>query len=207
VGSAVRINCPWGFTKYNYPWLMVLRTIQRRALRPVHFQFLPGGGAHPFSSLIPLLRDLGTIFEGACTLFGNREYAEYMECLEAGDVALESHPFGGYNTVVDSLYLGIPIVTREGTRFYNRAASALLRKLDLDELVATSDEEYVEKTVRLINDEPYRLGMAETIRSMDLRARIFDTDEPAYFLKAIDYLVENQDALRREDSREPIFIR
>jgi hypothetical protein len=204
--DAIHINCPWGFTKINYPWLMKLREIQQRAKKPVKFQFLPGGGASKFGSVIPLTRDLGEALPGAAIFYSNRGYAEYMQAMELAELAIESHPFGGYNTIVDQLHLGIPIVTREGTRFYNRAASGLLRKVGLDELVATSDEEYVEKVIRLIDDDDYRHALSERIKGMNLREMVYDTDEPKYFRKAIDYLIDNWETLRNDASRQPIYI-
>jgi hypothetical protein len=204
--DAIHVNCPWGFTKINYPWLVRLQEIQRRAKKRVRFQFLPGGGASKFGSVIPLARDLGEVLPGGVVFYTNRGYNEYMEAMELAELALESHPFGGYNTIVDQLHLGIPIVTREGTRFYNRAASGLLRKIGLDELVATTDDEYVEKAVRLLDDDDYRRDLSQRIKAMDLRSMVFDSEEPKYFLKAIDYLMENHETLQKENSREPIYI-
>lgn len=200
------INCPWGCSKVNYPMLLNLRAIRDRARKPVCFQFSPGWGLNRYNCVIPFIQDIDAVLGPAAHVFSNRGYDQYMEYLELGELALDSYPFGGYNTIVDALYLGKPVVTYEGTRFYNRAASALLRRLGLEELIAATSEQYIDKAVRLVDDDPYRRDLAARIRSLDLRAKLFDTDEPEYFRRAIDYLIEHHEALRQDPGRAPIFI-
>ena len=202
----IRINCSWGCAKINYPMLKNLKEIQKWSSKPVHIQFFPAWGVGRYNALIPLLRDLGNMFGNTAVLFSNREYDQYMADMERADFSLDSWPFGGYNTIVDSLFLRKPIVTYEGTRFYNRAASALLRRLGLEELVAHNDEEYVQKAIRLVEDVPYRQQLSEYLRGVDLRTKFFDTEEPRYMRMAIDHLIDNHENLSRDHSREPIFI-
>ena len=63
-----------------------------------------------------------------------------MQKMETGDLSADSYPFGGYNTIVDSLFLGKPVVTWEGTKLYNRAAAALLLRLGLADFISTGPE-------------------------------------------------------------------
>ena len=130
-----------------------------------------------------------------------------MALMEMGDLSADSYPFGGYNTIVDSLYLGKPIVTWEGRRFVNRASSHLLRRVGLGELVATTAAQYADKIINLVSDYAYRQEIAGRIAATDLKARIFDSQEPAFFKKAIDFLIANHSPLAAEASRAPIFIK
>jgi predicted O-linked N-acetylglucosamine transferase (SPINDLY family) len=137
----------------------------------------------------------------------NRPYEDFMLAMEDGDFSLDSHPFGGYNMVIDSVFLGKPMVTFEGTRIYNRCSSALMRKIGMEELIAHNEEEYVAKALRLVEDDDYRQSLSQRLCETDLRKTVFDTDEPQYFRKAVDYLIANHAALQRDGSRTPIFIR
>jgi len=202
----VLINCSWGASKINYPMLKNLLAIRRRARRKIRFQFFPNWSVERFNLLLPLCRDLQEIFGHDVSVVSNAEYPLYMQRMEQAQFSLDSYPFGGYNTIVDSLYLGKPVVTYEGRQFYNRAASALLRKVGLEELVARSDEEYIEKAVRLADDERYRQQLTQRLLELDLKARLFDTEEPQYFRRAIDFLIENHTQLAAEQSRQPIVI-
>jgi len=202
----ILVTCSWGCPKINYPMLMVLKRIASHASRAVDFQFFPNWALDRYNCVLPFLEDVGSVLGRLAKVIADRPYAEYMQHIDEGHLALDSYPFGGYNTVIDCLYLRKPIVTYEGTRFFNRAASALLRKLGLEELIARSDDEYVEKAVRLIDDDDYRNQISTTLAAMDLKAWLFDTDEPGYFGKAIDFLIENHERLKQEGGREPIFI-
>ncbi len=202
----VVVNCSWGSSKINHPMLQNLLAIRRQAHRPVRFQVFPNWSVERSNLLLPLCRDLQELFGPDLTVVGNSEYPLYMQRMDQADFSLDSYPFGGYNTIVDSLYLGKPIVTYEGRQFYNRAASALLRKLGLDELVAQSDEQYVARAVRLADDETYRRQLAERLEQMDLKARLFDTEELEYFRRAIDFLIENHAQLAAEEDRRPMVI-
>lgn len=201
------VNLPWGVAKINYPIVKRLKAIQDRSTRPIEFHFFPGSGVHRYHAIPIVLKELGGILGAAAKLYSNRNYAEYMTALEEAHFSLDSYPFGGYNTVVDALHLGKPIVAQEGDRFYNRASSALLRRVGLDELIAHDEEEYIDKAVRLANDDDYRAELSDRLRNTDLRARLFDDDNTQYFRKAIDYLIANHDRIQRAASRQPIFIR
>jgi hypothetical protein len=206
--NTITINCSWGNSKYTYPLLLTLRRMRERSKRPIQFQFFPAWGLERYNAVTPFIADVAAALgESSAKVLGNRAYAEYMAYMEYGDLSLDSYPFGGYNTIVDSLYLGKPIVAYEGDRFFNKAAAALLRRIGLDELIAHNDEEYVEKAVRLINDDLYRLRLSAFLRSIDLHEKLFDTDEPQYFHKAIDYLIAHHDELSHSASHEPIWIR
>ena len=77
---------------------------------------------------------------------------------------------------------GLPLVTRQGRFMRGRLASAILARMRLDELVAATDEHYVQLAVRLAQDEPLR----QRIRG-DLLARqaiLFDDLEPIRALES-----------------------
>jgi hypothetical protein len=203
----VVVNLPWSFNKINYGLLTWVKKIQQRASRPIRLQFMPGFSLNRFNAILPFLRDIRDLFGESASVFLNRPYEDFMRIMEDGDFSLDSHPFGGYNMVIDSVFLGKPMVTFEGTRIYNRCSSALMRKIGMEELIARDEEAYIAKAVRLVDDEDYRASLSERLCRTDLRKMVFDTDEPQYFRKAVDYLIENHEALQSSGSRAPIIIR
>ena len=70
--------------------------------------------------------------------------SDVKELLAVGDVYLDSFPFGGVNSLVDPLELGIPVIAWEGETFRARMGAALLRSLGLEDLVATNETHYRE---------------------------------------------------------------
>jgi hypothetical protein len=64
--------------------------------------------------------------------------------------------FSGFNTAMQAVQCGLPMVTREGRFMRGRFASGILRRMGLSELVAGSEEDYVALTVKLVQDAAYR---------------------------------------------------
>ena len=127
-------------------------------------------------------------------VFGHLDYDEYMAIMEEADFAVDCFPFGGSNTVSDMLYLGIPVVCREGTRWFNRIGPAMLRSIGLDELIATTDSEYIKKAIRLANDEEYRLSLRKHIEASDVSGKVYTPKGASQFRAFVDQVTTNRNA-------------
>ncbi len=99
--------------------------------------------------------------------------ADVKELLSVGDIYLDSFPFGGVNSLVDPLELGIPVIAWEGETFRARMGGALLRSLGLDELIAKNEADYCELAGALANDATKRSELSEKIRGLMNRSPIF----------------------------------
>jgi protein O-GlcNAc transferase len=80
--------------------------------------------------------------------------------LRRADVYLDTIGFSGFNTALQGVECGVPIVTREGRFMRGRLASAILKRLGLAELVVPTEEAYVELAVRLVQDADYSEAVA-----------------------------------------------
>lgn len=207
VDEPLLIACPWYAHKCCFPHLQNLRRIAERALRKVKFRFFVGRGVNRHFSLLPFAQELANaVGAERVEIIPEIPPLEYLEKLGECAFSLEAYPFGGYNTVVDALYMGLPVVSLEGDRFISRAGSALLRKVGLDGLVAVSDDDFQGKVLRMTDDPSYRSEVIRRLSEVDLEGSLFSTNEPKYFRKAIDYLMENHQILKAEGARTPIFI-
>lgn len=83
--------------------------------------------------------------------------------LGVGDIYLDTFPFGGVNSLVDPLELGMPVVAWEGDTMRSRMGAALLRQLQLPELIATDEAGYLAIATRLATDAPHRAAVRERI--------------------------------------------
>jgi predicted O-linked N-acetylglucosamine transferase (SPINDLY family) len=201
------INCSWFSQKVNYPMAAHLKEILKKSEKDILFRFFAGGALMRKNDFIPFARDLASILgKEHVEVIPAKSYDEYMALMEEGDICLESYHFGGSNTVVDSLYLRKPTVTFEGNKWYNRIGSQMLRTVGLEALIARSAEDYISLTLKLIHDDRYRLSVCEKLNQVDLSSTIFSSKSKYSFKKAIDFLIENHEQLKRENSRKPIRI-
>jgi predicted O-linked N-acetylglucosamine transferase (SPINDLY family) len=72
------------------------------------------------------------------------------------DIALDPFPFSGATTSFEALSMGVPVVTLAGNAAIGRTTAAILGPLGLEELIASSAEEYVERVVALAKDRARR---------------------------------------------------
>jgi predicted O-linked N-acetylglucosamine transferase (SPINDLY family) len=76
--------------------------------------------------------------------------------LGIADVVLDTYPYNGATTTLETLWMGIPLVTRVGEQFAARNSYTMLMNVGVQEGIAWTDEEYVEWGVRFGTDEALR---------------------------------------------------
>jgi len=96
--------------------------------------------------------------------------------LQRADVMLDTIGFSGFNTAMQAVESALPIVTVEGRFLRGRLASGILKRMGLQELVASSPEEYVAVATRLARDGEYRKSIRQRIEAA--RHILFDDDAP-----------------------------
>jgi predicted O-linked N-acetylglucosamine transferase (SPINDLY family) len=76
--------------------------------------------------------------------------------LQIADVVLDTYPYNGATTTLETLWVGVPLVTRVGTTFSARNSYTFMKNAGITEGIAWTDEEYVEWGIRLGQDEDLR---------------------------------------------------
>jgi predicted O-linked N-acetylglucosamine transferase (SPINDLY family) len=84
------------------------------------------------------------------------------------DVSLDTWPYCGGNTIAESLWMGVPVVTLKGDRFSTRYGASLVTAAGCGDLVATTPEQYIELAARLAADLPRRQKLRGALRRMSL---------------------------------------
>ncbi len=85
-----------------------------------------------------------------------RNIPEFHCLLGQADVMPDTIGFSSYNTAVQAIECGLPLVTREGRFLRGLLASGVLRRMDLQELIVQTKVDYVNLVVRLATDHDYR---------------------------------------------------
>jgi predicted O-linked N-acetylglucosamine transferase (SPINDLY family) len=72
--------------------------------------------------------------------------------LQLADVVLDTFPYNGATTTLETLWMGVPLVTKVGKSFVARNSYAFMQNVGITEGIAHTDEEYVDWGVRLGTD-------------------------------------------------------
>jgi predicted O-linked N-acetylglucosamine transferase (SPINDLY family) len=84
--------------------------------------------------------------------------------LGIADVVLDTYPYNGATTTMETLWMGIPMVTRVGEQFAARNSYTMMMNAGITEGIAWTDEEYVEWGIRLGKDEQLRQDISWKLR-------------------------------------------
>ncbi|BFM40969.1 hypothetical protein [Synechocystis sp. LKSZ1] len=69
--------------------------------------------------------------------------------LAIADIVLDTYPYSGATTTLETLWMEIPLVTRVGEQFSARNSYTFLTQVGVEQGIAWTDEEYVEWGVKL----------------------------------------------------------
>ena len=100
--------------------------------------------------------------------------AEHRANLAIADVVLDTYPYNGATTTLETLWAGIPLVTRAGQQFSGRNSFAMLTQVGVEAGIAWSDREYVEWGVRFGQDLALRQQVAWQLRRSRQTSPLWD---------------------------------
>ena len=87
----------------------------------------------------------------------------YFGLMQRATALLDTLGFSGFNTALQGIECDLPVVAFEGEFMRGRLASGPLRFLGLDELVATTPEQYADIALRLVEDEAWHAHVEREI--------------------------------------------
>jgi predicted O-linked N-acetylglucosamine transferase (SPINDLY family) len=88
----------------------------------------------------------------------------FWDRVRRADIALDTFPYNGGATTCECLWLGVPVVTKAGAMGFARSAASILGAVGLFELVAESEDRYVEIAARLASDRPRLRALQRGLR-------------------------------------------
>jgi len=155
-------------------WAEILRRVPRAQLEL---------GARLLGDAVARARTLERFGErgveaGRVRLQPERSYADLLAAYRSVDIALDPFPFSGCTTTCDALWMGVPLIARDGAAFVARQSASLLARLGRDAWIAASSADYVERAIAVA-------GAIDTIREgrhalrEQARRRLCDADAQA----------------------------
>lgn len=112
----------------------------------------------------------GLSFETHCRFHDWMDTARFDAAQRCMDVYLDSIGFSGFNTAIEALDAGLPVVTVESEFMRGRLAAAVLRQIDLTETIATNADQFIDIATQLGNDKKHRQRITLQIKNNLLQA-------------------------------------
>ena len=99
------------------------------------------------------------------------------------DISLDTWPYCGGNTIAESLWHGVPVVTYRGDRFSSRYGASLLTAAGCPDLVADTTDRYIELAAELANDSDRLVYLRRKLRQMSVE---FGLGNSALFARRLE---------------------
>ncbi len=124
--------------------------------------------------------------------------ADHLARQRRADLFLDTLPCNAHTTASDALWAGLPVLTCLGATFAGRVAGSLLKAMGLDELIASSLQEYEALALKLAQDQAYLVAIKDKLARSRDTSILFDTKRAT---RHIDSAYQTMiDILRRGES-------
>jgi predicted O-linked N-acetylglucosamine transferase (SPINDLY family) len=167
----VTFGCLNQFVKVSREvWPLWVRILQ--ALPGSRLVLLCPPGDH--RDAIHALLQNGGIAQGRVEFFARGSQVEYFRRYLELDLSLDPFPYNGHTSTLDSLWMGVPVITLAGRTAVGRGGVSILSNAGLPELIARTPTQYVETAVQWAEDRArltaFRSGFRNRMRSSVLMA-------------------------------------
>jgi predicted O-linked N-acetylglucosamine transferase (SPINDLY family) len=106
---------------------------------------------------------------------GRQSHIDYLHTYDRIDIGLDSIPYNGHTTSLDSLWMGVPVVTVVGNTVVGRAGFSQLANLNLAHLAAKNCDEFVRIVASLASDVAALAALRAGLRERMLQSPLTDS--------------------------------
>jgi predicted O-linked N-acetylglucosamine transferase (SPINDLY family) len=167
----VTFGCLNNFCKVNDSmlrvWAGALRTVPDSRL----LLMAPEGSRR--QHILDLLRQEGIASE-RIGFVAEQPRRGYLELYHRIDLGLDTLPYNGHTTSLDSLWMGVPVVTLVGRTVVGRAGLCQWMNLGLPEMIARTPEEFIHIAAGLAGDMPRLAQLRSTLRERMEQSPLMD---------------------------------
>lgn len=117
-------------------------------------------------------------------LEGSSPRPELLAAYHRVDIGLDPFPYPGGTTTAEALWMGVPVITRCGSRFLSHVGESVAHNSGQSDWVATDDDDYVAKATVFAADLDHLAALRGGLRRRVLGAPLFDASRFARHFEA-----------------------
>jgi predicted O-linked N-acetylglucosamine transferase (SPINDLY family) len=130
---------------------------------------------------------------------------DYLASYKLADLFLDTFPYNAHVTGCDALYSGLPILTLCGESFASRVGASLLNTLNMDELIAYSETEYVNKAYNLSINKKRIAELKQELSNPLTISKLFNSN--LYVERIETAYIEILEGLKNKSTPKNIYIK
>ena len=93
------------------------------------------------------------------------------------DVSLDTFPYPGVTTSFESIWMGVPVLTKAGNNFVSRCGESININLGMKDFIAIDNDDYILKATSLCENIDYITKIRKTLRDKAKNSPLFDVDK------------------------------
>ena len=123
------------------------------------------------------LFDINRVKESVSFLSPEKEFINHLNLYNKIDIALDTFPWNGVTTSFESIWMGVPVLTLKGYNFNSRCGESINKNINMEELIAIDEDDYIKKAVNLATNKNYLTSIRKKIYNDAIISPLFNTDK------------------------------
>ena len=102
---------------------------------------------------------------------------DHLKMYNDVDISLDTFPYPGVTTSFESIWMGVPVLTKAGNNFVSRCGESINKNLGMKDFIAIDNDDYILKATSLCENVDYITKIRKTLRDKAKNSPLFDVDK------------------------------
>ena len=112
---------------------------------------------------------------------------DHLNLYNEVDIALDTFPYNGVTTSFEAIWMGVPVLTMAGYNFNSRCGESINKNLNMEQLIAKNEEDYIQKLVNLTKNQNTYINLRKSIFLDAVKSPLFNSqDYSKSFFEALE---------------------
>ena len=102
------------------------------------------------------------------------KFKDHLDNYNLIDIALDTFPYNGVTTSFEAIWMGVPVLTMAGYNFNSRCGVSINKNLNMEQLIAKDEDDYVSKAVSLSSERDKFINLRKSLFKDAIKSPLFD---------------------------------
>ena len=105
-----------------------------------------------------------------------KERLDHYKMYKKIDLSLDTFPYCGVTTSIESIWMGVPVLTLKGNNFTSRCGESINLNLKMPEFIANGKNDYINKAITISKEYNKLKELRKSLRQKASSSPLFDTE-------------------------------
>ena len=105
------------------------------------------------------------------------KFNDHLDNYNFIDIALDTFPYNGVTTSFEAIWMGVPVLTMSGYNFNSRCGESINKNLNMEQLIAKDEDDYIQKIVNLTNNTDEYINLRKSVFLDASKSPLFNTED------------------------------